>query len=63
MRLKKFDRVEVIAPEHQKGMQGIVLEVSERWCIVRITRAGLGHNTIKLIGEEITYARTELKGI
>lgn len=63
MRLKRFDRVEVIAPEHHKGMQGIVLEVSEKWCIVRITRAGKGHNTTKLIGEEITYARTELKGI
>lgn len=63
MKFKQHDRVEVVSPPHERGMKGIVLEVSTKYCIVRITQAGNGHNTTKLIGEEITYAHTELKGI
>lgn len=64
MKLKIGDRVEVLFPPEEEGVQGVITaEYGRREVIVKITRAGKGHNTIKLIGKKLPYFPTDLKGI
>jgi ribosomal protein L24 len=63
MKFKKGDRVEVLSPAEEKGMQGHIIALNDAECVVRITKAGEGHNTTKLIGRHLPYFHTDLKGI
>jgi hypothetical protein len=60
---KERDRVEVLRPEEEKGMKGVVVAVNDAECIVKITQAGPSHSTTKLIGEKLPYFHDDLKGI
>lgn len=63
MKLKIGDRVEILSPEEEKGMQGRIIAANDAECIVRITKAGVGHNTTKLIGKNLPYFYDDLRGI
>ncbi len=56
------DRVEILRAS-DKGCRGVVANADEKFCVVKITSAGPGHNTVKLIGKRIRYKHSELKGI
>jgi ribosomal protein L24 len=49
------DRVEVITPESDKGVKGVVVAINGNKCYVKVTQAGHSHNTVKLIGSHVPY--------